>query len=374
MPYWILYLVLPALLGILVRNKPKYHMYPFIFFMILSMIRYDTTSDYDEYVKVFWKVRNGLYNDYFEWGYVLLNKIFSFTKWGFIPLIALSIYIPFKGVLNLFKEHNILLWGTFVFITFGFITRYENIIRQGIAMGIFYYSLKYIKTNNLVKYSFLAILATFFHTSGIILFLYYFIIKFARNIKIQPFYSLAFVLAAYLLYLTGTFMNLAGNIFPIIPQYAIYAGFDSVSAESGFGVLYKVLLAWLPSFYFHKKEVSSDVRMVLNLSWISTIGFLIIHDFVVLDRIIEYLYIFQIISISLLFQALYRNNINRILLPLIIIPFFYTYSVFVFSYYRNYNYQSIFSEDCIKHRFYHRDEDPLSKRGTNRNYKVIINP
>lgn len=371
-----LYVVLPVFFIILFKKKVKYHHVPFVFFLILSLIRYDTVSDYFNYVVKFWDIRKGITNYVtFEIGYLSLNKLFSFSKWGFIPLLGICIYLPFIGVKKLLKEYDVFFIGFFVFIAFGMITRLENIVRQGFAMGVFFLSIDLIKKGKLFKYTLRVVFASLFHTSAVALIPFYFLIKKCRTINVRPAISLTLLSIVFVLYATGLFFELVKPVFGMYEKYVNYFTLrSSNSVSSYFIVAFKVILSWYPSLFFYGKNKSEDVNMVINISWISMLGYMIFHDFLVLDRVFEYLYIFQIIAIALTVKTLlFKKRLVPVLF--IISPLFIYHSYFVYRYYGTNKYQTVFSEDCMEHRLYMRSFDFTdAKEFQNRDKKVKFFP
>ena len=380
MTFWFIYIILPVILFVVCIPDKRFHAFPFIVFLTLSMIRYDTVSDYFNYVVSFWEIRKGVYTlveGRYEPGYWVLNKLFSFSKWGFIPLLALSIFFPFKMIYELFKQYNVVIIGTLLFIFFGYITRYENIVRQGIAMGIFYYSIKYIKRKDFIPYLLLTLVAALFHSSGLIMLPYYFLVRYAIKTVVNPFFVLSILSIVVILSLTGAFININIELFSLFDKYALYAEYITEGkTNTGLGIIFLALMPCLPLFVFRftKKEITPEWNMVINLSWLSAIGFFVVKDFFVVNRVFEYLYIYQIISLALLIQYLWKKKAGLFAF-LIILPIYYLHINSVLSYYGKNTYKTILSQDCFEHRFYIRHKDISEvEYWQNRNNKIQINP
>jgi len=375
MPFWNLYILLPLLLVATFHTLGKYKYIPFFLFMILSMIRYDTVSDYYNYVKTFWAVREGTQPIRFEIGYILLNKLFSFSVWGFIPVLAISIFIPLKGIYNLLRKYDIVLIGFFLFVLFDSVNKFENLVRQGIAIGVFYFAINYVINRKLLKFSLLSLFAMTFHISAIVLFPFYFLIRFSRKLVLSPIVSLSALLLAYLLYVTGVFYEIMQPLFLIFDRYGLYINYQSSSSFfSHLIILMKVFLSWLPVLYFNKRNTTDDTNMIINLSWISMLGILVTHDFFVVERLFEYLSIFRLIALALMLKNLSRKT-TFIYVIAIVAPLFIYHTIFTIRYYGFNNYKTVFSEDCRKHRFYVRTKDFSNvKAWQDREEKITINP
>lgn len=131
-------------------------------------------------------------NDYFlhnilrvEFGFKILNSFFKMfvshveILYLFCNFFILTIvYIFFKGKSqNFFK----LLLPYFIFV---FITTQVAIIRQAMAIAIFFYSVKYIIDGKFIKYFLGTLIGFLFHRSALILSLLYFVVRKEYSTKI----------------------------------------------------------------------------------------------------------------------------------------------------------------------------------------------
>jgi len=320
------------------------------------MVRYETVTDYSAYVQAFWDIRGGIYDGWFEYGFQLLNKPFAFSEWGFIPLIMLCTLIPYAGIYSCFRKYDIVLWGTLVFVLSGYITRYDNIIRQGISMGLFFYAMRFALQKNFAKYILYCGFAIIFHYSAIVLIPFYFLIRFASSFKPPVILSFLLVVTFFMLYMIGVFEALSNFVFDIFPFYKNYINKSEFGAATiGVSALFKSLLAWVPTLLISRKD-SADVRMIVNMSWFAALGYLLVRNFIVLDRVVEYLYIFQVIAIAIFFKRLtYKFKLNKMILCYgLVLMLFVTHIRFVINYYGNNIYYTVFSNKCLDHKFYDR--------------------
>ena len=375
MEYYTLYVIIfPIIFIICFLNRNSYvKKIPFFLILFFGLIRYDTTNDYSAYVVAFWDIKKGVYDGWFEVGFVEFNKLFTFSKWGFVPLLMISLFIPYHQIYKILKREKILVIGSFVFLTFGYFIRFENIVRQGISMGIFYYSLNYAIEKKIIKYITCVLIAVLFHTSSIILIPYYFLVRFFINRKINTFFGGALLLIFFLLYISG-FSGLLLDL--LISKSTILQKFtlDFVLAEKTLGLtlLFKLFIAWLPSYVLKNYDNNKFVNLSINLSLISAILSIILIDIILLERIVEYLYIFQLVAISMMIKKLFVIR-NFILLPACVFLLMVYHHRNVYSYYKEYKYQSIYSENFKNNIFYKRyhrwelinfDNDDNAYRGT----------
>ena len=144
---------------------------------IISAIRYDVGWDYLKiYTYGFYFNSLGIKGYFGEEAFNLLNRlIYRFTTnvdWLFIICsIIIAIFLS-KAIKD--QAKNMTMSILLVFLTrYFFLTM--NIVRQGIAMSIILYSLKFIKAKEFKKYAFCVILAYSIHNMAVIFLPFYFI-------------------------------------------------------------------------------------------------------------------------------------------------------------------------------------------------------
>ena len=173
------------------QKKSKYidELIVFILLVIVSIVLAHKASDFPIYKDFFIKIEplnkvfsgqpNNIFsndNNNYEIGYRLINSFFKiFTNHIEILYIACTSYILYT-VYKLFsgKSSNMfmLLMPYFIFIL---ITVQVGIIRQMIAISIFFYSIQFIQKREFLKFLICSIVAFCFHRTAIVLPLFYFI-------------------------------------------------------------------------------------------------------------------------------------------------------------------------------------------------------
>lgn len=357
MPFYILYLLVLPIIFIVSFPKKRHHSLPFIIIVLISVLRYDTTTDYMAYVTSFWDVKYYRYDGWFEFGYLLLNKIFSFSDYGFVFVIGLSSIFLYRQIFIVLKKYDTVFMGTLVILLLGITIRFDNIIRQGIAIGIFINSFKHIEKNHFLKYSISVIIASMFHQSALILFIYYFLVRFCMSFKPPIIKSFLIIIIAYFLNVSGILIKsvtilMSYNII-FLETYGHYLENLHVGKiDLGLSMLFRGIIAWFPIYITRNLKLDSFSNAIINMSWISAVFYIIIRNFIVLDRIFEYLYIFQVIAIALSLNIVIRNN--RKLSFILITSMFLFFAYNTINYYKRYIYLTVFSKDCKEHIFYRR--------------------
>ena len=360
MEYFTLYVItFPIIFIICFLNSNSYiKKIPFFLILFFGLIRYDTTTDYSAYVVAFWDIKKGIYDGWFEIGFVQFNKLFTFSKWGFVPMLMVSLFIPYNQIYKVLKREKILVIGSFVFLTLGYFIRFENIVRQGISMGIFYYALNYSIEKKTLKYVICALIAILFHTSSIVLIPYYFFIRFFINRKINTYFWGAVMLTFYIMYLydfSGIILNFLISKIPILKEFTL----EFVLSEKTLGLtlLFKLFIAWLPSYVLKDYDNNQFINLSINLSVVSAFLSLLLIDIIVLNRIVEYLLIFQLVAISVMIKKLLvfrKFNLSHLIPVVCVCVLMAHHSRNVDSYYKEYDYQSIFGSNFINNIFYKR--------------------
>ena len=151
----------------------------FLPMLIISAIRYDVGWDYlDIYTNGFFLIGKGYMPHYFseipfDW---LVKFIYIISNQNPDWLFFICSTITFVFLAKACKDQSVNIVFSIMLI---FLIRYYfltlNIVRQGIAMSIILYSLKFIKEKNLKKYLLTVILASCFHMMALIYIPMYFI-------------------------------------------------------------------------------------------------------------------------------------------------------------------------------------------------------
>ena len=131
---------------------------------IFSFIRWEVGTDWDSYFSIF---EDCDYIEWYEWGFLWLNRLVKHTVNNYSVLLAIL-----GGILFYFQSKAILKLSilplTTLFILWG--TDLGNVffVRQSIAIAILLYSIVQIRRRNLKMFILLVICATLIHAASII--------------------------------------------------------------------------------------------------------------------------------------------------------------------------------------------------------------
>ena len=192
MEYICLYFLV-IIIGIIYLNKNNINIIRLIFLILIlfSGCRYYIGVDYPMYMKIFFFIKNNI-NDYevlrLEKGYYFLVKfIVSINGTQQLTFLVIAFFTNYLIYKNIKKESSDILMSTLIYFLVGaYYSAGFNLIRQVMAISIFFYSIIFIKQKKIIKYFLFIIVGSLFHKSCIVLLPLYWILnlKYNRFIKI----------------------------------------------------------------------------------------------------------------------------------------------------------------------------------------------
>lgn len=241
--YWLTLLILLTFIFIFFNNKEYFLLKKILLSLILSLfIVFGSKSmqDFSGYVE-FYKDIDTFDTKYsglkvfeklialiatssggFEPGFIYLNRIFY--DMGFSALEFLTIFTFFTNLifLNFLSKYPRFSICIFFLISTQFYFQQGNLVRQMFAISILVTSIKYINSNQLVKFLILVFLASTIHIGSLIFIISYFLPKFNFRRNILLFIWLLSVI---------TFFN--PGFFPINPgQFGVFFTKELTRSES----------------------------------------------------------------------------------------------------------------------------------------------
>lgn len=315
-----------------------------LFLTLMIGFRYDVGVDYKEYE--IW------FNEWFDnfnlreplWGVIIYGiKMLG----GEFYLVTLLMAILTNTFLYLgLKKRNIN--GFYLFLAiFIFSSSYlfisANIMRQSVAISIFFYCSSFIKNRAFWKYTFYIILASGFHISVILLYPLYFIKM--KKISIIG-YSLM-VVSCYILILSPVIPIMINIVATFLPYFGKYANNEAIFNSDvnifSLGVLLKVIISWLLVLFVQKKQVE-DLEFNLYLIGV-LMNILSLYTFLI-GRIGIYFQVFEILMIPMMLKSVPNKKLRLLLGYFIILSI----TLFILQIIRgdgnlNLEYKSIFNKD-----------------------------
>jgi transmembrane protein EpsG len=229
--------------------------FSFILIFLFLAFRYNYGNDYQAYLNLFYEVNKdsslNIFDGYYreEPGWLLLCRIFK--PLGFFAMVAflsafscISYYVFIKKHL----PHSYYWLAIFIYVfNPGFLLINMTQMRQFVALSIFLYAIDFIYKKDPIRYFLLILIASFFHSSALILLPVY--LLFVKEFKIKSWGSIILLSIFFALFIFVGFISTYLSDFIIIyyPKYAIYE--DVSKLNSGFGLVSIVVVFALIIFY-----------------------------------------------------------------------------------------------------------------------------
>ena len=243
-PYLVVIFIFSLLSETKWRGRYPLRIVAVVLLILFIGLRNEIGTDYNAYKEMFYDTEYfGIDEVYYEPGWYILNKfILGYTsEFKVITLIHAALLVSLLYLaLKDFKYY------TFAFVLFilleqGYII-IANVMRQGLAMAVFFYSWRFIRSQEALKYWICILLASTVHTS--ILF-------------ISPVYWLANRMYSYRVYLIVQFASLIlffthlmNTLLLRLVSFTSYVGYlDSIFIDSGMNSGIKYLICRVGSLF-----------------------------------------------------------------------------------------------------------------------------
>lgn len=307
-----------------------------LFILVLfAGTRFETGNDWTEYTKVFKQLPEAdtmLSNPALfalfrmEPGYILFNSIVK-SFGGTIDIVFfISALFTVFFLFGTFKHYSFFCFlAVLLYMRYGYLQTNTMFVRQGIAISIFFYSLRYIQNRNPVRYILLILIATSFHTSAILTLPFYFIVD--RQYKTLTIVLLIIISVGL------SFIDISKLLAVVLPNFIaqhITAYSESeVWGEMGgrfnFGLFEKMIIAGLCIIYRDRLNRIPNFNLFFNLFILSIICyFSFFQMYIFQQRLSMLLQISAIpVLISLVRLITRRQRIYPILLLSVFIAFFF---------------------------------------------------
>lgn len=301
-------------------KKKKYFWLISSYLLVVSFcaLRFYVGNDYANYVDGFYSIKqfHGTNIYFWEPAYFLLNRIFLNCYAGYIYVFCIASLISYYFIFKALCYRNLLKWGCFFVFTLGILIFLNDVIRQGVALSIFIYSLRFIEEKKFGKYVVYIALAVTFHFSAIVLIPVYFI----RYLRFSNYVWLLILPFVFFLQYTGILRQIFVSALSAIPHYNVYmdkADIYTVDVKPGIGIIYNFLLALMVAFAYRKSRPNVILTIYLfgSTLYICSIGMLL------LERIAFYMMYTNIIVFAYFMMLRRYRQISRVLLILTFIYF-----------------------------------------------------
>ena len=279
-------------------NNKIYTILMYLILVITSAFRYNTGTDFSTYTSMILYYKSGIEVSWvnYEPGFIFLNLILSkLTESGQLLIIVSSFLTLSLFFYSFIRFSDNIGASIFLFVSLYFYSVSFNLVRQFIAISIALISIEFLKKQDIKKYIVCVSIASLFHSTAIVFFLFYFFPKIKWDFSKFIIGSI-FTLIAYLSY--DSFAPLLFNIFP---KYSIYK--ESIGGGSVYNIVLLLICLIMLAYVKINSLYDEEDKEMLNVYFSSTIIALFVTVF----------------SIKLVFFA--RASYNFMVISLFSIPF-----------------------------------------------------
>lgn len=284
------------------RNKWIFKVLSLFILIVFSGCRYMVGIDFVSYWWIYEEI-NGIL---IEPGYTAICKVLSNANFGaqlhFFFFSAITLLIIVRGILFYNNKHAVLC--LFIYLFAGFYVDSFNIVRQSLAIAIFFWSGKYIINRQLKKYIICILGATCFHMSSITLIPFYYILN-----RHYSRYAIAIIMVISLLISYYGIIDRFMEYLPIYTKYLESGNEFNVNSNLGLGFYIKYLIGIIMLL---AKEKIIDKFPQLNMALNAYFWYLILmgmmQNYLVFLRVAYYFQIFLIIILPALLSVIKKNG------------------------------------------------------------------
>ena len=233
---------------------------------ILYAFRYGIGTDYFRYVLAFQRLQVIGFDSRYEWGYVLINLIVGKLNGNVQVVFLLTSIIMMTFIYCAVRYYAKTL--SVGIAMFSYMMMYYqmsyNAVRQSVAMAICLYSIKYIHDRKLLKFSFLVLLASGFHTTALLLFPFYFFYKILGEKNKKGVRFLFYMIMSIGVLNIGNILRPMFNRIPSLNYYSSYL--DSSTSDFSIGLFSRFIPFLLMGLYLYDHTWKRDEKFILIIS------------------------------------------------------------------------------------------------------------
>jgi len=314
-------------------------------FVLFRGLRWETGTDWEQFHDFFYSVSlDSFFNPKYsgtkvimEPGYTLLNFIFYNLVGSYTSLLifynAIIFWIYYNCSWKYFPESPVNVFICLLFFTSPFP------LRQGLAVAIFFYGIRYILSKNILKFSMTIIIATTIHHSAILMFpCYFFLNKKISTKLVIILYIVCLILAEsplmnlimeQVVSIIATIIGIDSNIAYKSYTYLNYQKDidDSLFAKI-FSLLRSVIFISIFCFFRHKKNISDNYNIFFNCFVLSLcIGILFKYQMQEIIRMQDYFLLGMALLLGYILGILPTNKRNILY---VFIIFYGSYTLYKF--------------------------------------------
>ena len=322
----------------------------FSFLFIFASIRYNMGTDYPVYFSFFESVKPLNFHPNYSFTskymepmfmyvvailkHIFNSPIFYFSFWSFITLFFFWIGIK--------RESSHYILSIFILYCIFYHHYLFNTIRQGVVMGIFIYSLKYILNRSTIKVLLISLFSSLIHSSGFLILVAYLVSFIKLKNRIYP---IILLMSSILIWKMGLgeqfFTFIAIKFQNFVPNLYMYV--KLFFYDHNFIQVLQRLLLLIPLIYYY--PILSDDDKFSKLFSIYFFGAIIYFSFgffgLFITRINMFFRILEILLIPMLYQKI-KNNSQKLIIQFCIMIWCFTIMTWLYYKEAYYPFKTIF--------------------------------
>lgn len=303
----------------------------FAVFFIIGGLRFEVGADWEAYkyffddISQFSEIFNQRYEPLYTTIVLILKSIYNNYSFFIFIVFFLAFGLKYK-VINFFSP-NIFI-SLIVYLYTVFLIYDINGLRQGLALALTFYSLKYVNEKKLLFFLLLTVLACFFHKSAIIFLPFYWL----RGIKINKrnVYLLLFVFLVLAIPLRTLVMNSGWfNAFMMDESLEHYSSYLSDDYQLNipiisFSVIQRIVILVMFLIFYDRIEAPEEFKLLLcNGYFLGIILFLLLSFSAEMAARLSFYYkTLELIMIPLIVYSP-KRIIDRVMILLLFSSFAY---------------------------------------------------
>lgn len=379
MSIFIVYLLAPCLLYCIRPAKSNYLLVGY--WVIISLLSYDNVTDYFNYYQEFVSQdfeASGFVSKGREYGWILLVKTFSFWRYGYIIVHAVSLSCVLLMYFHYSKRYEILNISILLYFLLNLVTMHDNTWRQNISMSVIYFVMPMMLGKMSIKSSIIVLItimgAAMFHYSALLMIPLWFVIRWLSRST----FNVAFVLLLMVVLMSFRSLESVNNIMnqialllsmatssDLMSYYSVHLQ-EGEAGGMGISSILLCLSSCIPLLYYKtygKNEYANNQvkRFCVNACCFVAIWRTVLNQGL-LVRPAEYLMWPYVWGYSFFIVDAFARK--RYVMPklaamfVILFAIAFAYKSFE-TYYGDSHYMTVLSEDCAEMKFYTRYTDEL---------------
>lgn len=340
-----LLLVVTSCLPLNKQSKQITYMFSFFVLLFFAGFRYETGHDWINYLEVFRSVPTlgHLWHSYLENagtepGFTLLNSIVKTFGGGiqvvYFVVAFISLYFFYKAIAQ-FSSNRML--SVLLFFCLAYLFLIFSIIRQGLAVSICFFALRFILERKMWKYFLCVALAMMFHYTAVIMLPLYFILN--KRIPQQLFYiltGLGIALAFFEIVWLSPVLLFLSQVFPnpwLVEKVHLYL---TETIIRNIGVMSFVNAGLLILFTVYRNRGEKKFKyynIFLNIFALYLFSNIFLYEVLELSLRLSYYFIIGFLILPTFFISLQTRKNNKVLITALFcfLAFYNERSVFLES-------------------------------------------